>query len=247
MPPPGGGRGRGKLPLVIILIVVGVVVLGSLTAGGIAYVGANDKPSPTPRPTPTQSSSIWSPTPQPSPTATTSAPPTKDPGRLDKRSTDSKPLKVSEMFPKTFHGASGYTYKRYKTFWTPHCTSGRYVHGSKLISALSSGKCNQLLVATYVDRKHNVQTNAGIANLSDATHAKHASSVASAKGPFFRTLHAPSAWHTAYAFDGAHGHYLLYQVVAAAKGSTNPKKFGAKAFLGFADMQQLLERPLDKR
>lgn len=244
-PPPGGGRGGSRMPLVIALIVIGVVVLGALTAGGIAYVSANDDPSPPP--TPTQSTSIWSPTPQPSPTETTSAPPTKDPSRLDKRSTDSKPLSVSEMFPKKYRGTSGYTYTRYKTFSTTHCSSAAYVHGGKLIKALSSGKCNQLLVASYVDHKHNVQTNAGIANVVDAGHAKHASGVASAKGPFFRTLPAPAAWHTAYAFDEAHGHYVLYEIVAAAKGSTNPRKFGAKAFLGFADMQGLLERPLDRR
>lgn len=235
------------MPLVIILIVVGVVVLGSLTAGGVAYVNANEDPSPTPRPTPTQSTSIWSATPEPSPTLTTSAPPTKDPGRLDRRSTDSKPLSLSEMFPKRFHGASGFTYTRYKTFWTPHCSSYRYISGTKLRSALSRGKCTQLLVATYVDRTHNVQTNAGIANLSDVGHARRTSNVASAKGPFFRTLPAPAAWRTAYAFDEAHGHYLLYQVVAAAKGRTNPRKFGGKAFLGSADMQRLLKRPLDKR
>lgn len=245
-PPPGGGRGGSKLPLVVALVVIGVVVVGALTAGGIAYVNANDKPSPTPRPTPTQSTSIWSATPEPSPTLT-SAPPTKDPSKLDKRSTDSKPLSVSEMFPRTFRGTSGYTYKRYRTFSTTHCTSSRYIHGPRLISALSSGKCSQLLVASYVDRRHNVQTNAGIANLVDSTHAKHASGVASAKGPFFRTLPGPAAWHTAYAFDESHGHYVPYQIVAAAQGTTDPKKFGAKAFLGFADMQALLERPLDKR
>lgn len=235
------------MPLVIVLVVVGVILLGSLTAGGIAYVRASDDPSPSPSPTPTQSTSMWSPTASPSPTESTSAAPTQDSGKLDNRSTDSKPLTLPEMFPKRFHGPSGYTYTRYKTFSSPHCSSAHYVSGAKLRNALSRGKCNQLLVASYVDRKHNVQTNAGIANLTDLPHAKAASSVASAQGPFFRTLPAPTAWRRAYAFDEPHGHYLLYQVVAAAKGPTNPKTFGAKAFLGFGDMQTLLERPLDKR
>lgn len=245
-PPPGGGRGRGKLPLVIILVVVGVVVLGSLTAGGIAYVNANDEPSPTPHPTPTQSTSIWSPTPQPSPTLTTSAPPTKDPNRLDSRSTDSRPLTLSEMFPKTFRGASGYTYTRYKTFHASACSSGRYVEGAKLRRVLSSGKCNQLLVATYVDRKHNIQTNAGVANLVDSAHARAASRTAKVNGPYFKLLRAPSPWHTRYVFDQAHGHYMQWEIVAKAKGKTT-RSFGGTAFRGFVDMQALLDRPLDKR
>lgn len=245
-PPPGGGRGGSKLPLVIILVVVGVVVLGSLTAGGIAYVKANDEPSPTPRPTPTQSTSIWSPTPMPSPTVTTSAPPTKDPGRLDKRSTDSRPLSMSEMFPKTFRGAGGYTYTRYRTFHVSACSSSRYVDGAKLRKVLSAGRCNQILVASYVDRRHNIQTNAGIANLADSAHAKAASQTATVNGPFFKLLRAPSTWHTRFVFDQPHGHYMQWEIVAKARGTTT-RSFGGTAFRGFADMQALLDRPLERR
>lgn len=245
-PPPGGGRGGGKLPLVIILVVVGVVVLGSLTAGGIVLVNANDKPSPTPRPTPTQSTSIWSPTPMPSPTLTTSAPPTKNPSRLDRRATDGRPLSVAEMFPTTFRGVSGYTYRRYKTFRVSACSSSRYVQGAKLRRVLSAGRCNQILVATYVDRKHNVQTNAGIANLVDSAHAKAASRTATVNGPYFKLLGAPSPWHTRFVFDQAHGHYMEWEIVAKAKGTTT-RAFGGTAFRGFADMQVLLDRPLAKR
>lgn len=230
----------------IILIVVGVVVLGSATAGGVALVRANDEPSPTPRPTPTQSTSIWSPTPLPSPTVTSSPSRTKDPDRLDKRSTDSKQVTVGELFPKKFHGRSGYTYTRYRTFHASACSSSRYVHGAKLRRALSKGKCNQLVVATYVDRKHNIQTNAGVANLVDSGHAKAASRVFTVNGPYIKLLRAPHAWGTRYVFDHPHGHYLQWEVVAKAKGETG-KSFGAKAFRAHIDMQLLIDRPLEKR
>lgn len=239
------------MPLIIALVVAGVLVLGGITAGGVAMVRAGgDDPSPTPTATKSSPSPTTS-SPTPTPSATTSSPsPTSTvplTERLNKRSSDPKPLTLGELFPRTYKSEEGRRYVRKKTKMHSNCQTS--VRGAKLERALKSGKCSQVALGTYVDSKNKTVTTIGLANMVDI---KSSERVASAVKPTANRLFVPLNGKGA-TFSGknfaefatAIGHFVVISAVTYTNRS--PSSVSAKMFNARGDMSDMINRPLSLR
>lgn len=245
-PPRGGGS---KVPLVVALAVVGTLVLGGLTAGGVALVRASSDPTPSPTPSATSSS----PTPTldtPSPTVTSSTPSVPLPQRLNKRSADPSPLTVKELFPSSYKARNGKKYTRYATELFKDC--GTAVTGKKLTRALRKGKCTQVAAATYVDKKANTVITVGLANLVALGGSKR---VVSAVRPPANIVFKPISGRSPANFSGKSyvewsepiGHFTQWGAATYTNESPTRNGSNQKLFTTWADMREMLNKPLSLR
>lgn len=238
------------MPLIIVLVVVGVLVLGGITAGGVAVVSSRDDPSPTPTATQTSPSpTTSSPTPTPSPTTSSPTPTSTVPltERLNKRSSDPKALTTKELFPRTFKSDEGRRYVRKKTTMRSNCAKA--VQGARLVKALKSGKCSQVALGTYVDSKNKTVTTIGLANMVDIKASeKVASAVKPTANRLFVPLNAKGATFSGKnfaEFATAIGHYVVISAVTYTNRS--PSSVSAKMFNARGDMSDMINRPLSLR
>ncbi|GGO74576.1 hypothetical protein [Nonomuraea cavernae] len=109
----------------------------------------------------------------------TSAPlPSAPPGKYSyaaERTTDPEPLTVKELFPKKKFAVSGRSYEMTVTSKLKKCADGAV--GDKLLKALKSGKCTQLIRASFRDKSGKVIGTVGVANLKSSKTATKAASV----------------------------------------------------------------------
>lgn len=245
---PGGGRGGSKLPLIIALVVVGVLVLGGVTVGGVAAVRVGSDPTPTPKPkssTPTPSSSLSS---SPTPSQTSSLPAL--PERLNERADDPKPLTLKELYPATYRAPNGNKYKRYRQKMFDNC--GDAAIGTKLKNRLANGNCNQVAVATYVDKKNKTVTSVGLANLKDlAASNKVRRAVNPGKRVFFRPLDGPGPANITsksfYEGTATTGHFTEWEATTYTNRSPQRGKPNLKLLVARSDLSRMLDDPLAKR
>ncbi|MEU8246969.1 hypothetical protein [Nonomuraea sp. NPDC048916] len=109
----------------------------------------------------------------------TSAPlPSAPPGKYSyaaERTTDPEPLTVKELFPKKKFTVSGRSYEMTVTSKLKKCADGAV--GDKMLKALKSGKCTQLIRASFRDKSGKVIGTVGVANLRSSKTATKAASV----------------------------------------------------------------------
>lgn len=94
------------------------------------------------------------------------------------RTTDPEPLKLKELFPSKNVSSSGRTYSMTTSSSLKKCADGAV--GSKILKALKSGKCTQLVRATFRDKGGDLMGTVGVANLSTSAGATKVRSTSSA-------------------------------------------------------------------
>lgn len=240
------------MPLIVALVVLGVLVLGGITTGGVALVRAGDDPSPSPTPTSVASSTTPAPTisapTQPSSTPTTPSVPLRQ--RINERSADPDPLTLKELFPSTYKGENNYRYKRYAQEMFKDCDDA--VDGSKLRNRLKKGKCSQVAVATYVDKKHKVVITTGLANVVDLSAAKRADAVVDPpKDIVFKPLDgkdpADFSGKSYYQWSEPVGHYVRFSAATYTNRSPSRTESYERLTTANGNMQSLLNAPLAVR
>ncbi|MBF8188493.1 hypothetical protein ITP53_22750 [Nonomuraea sp. K274] len=209
-----GARSRAPLWFAI----GGVAVLG-LLGGGLALMWNADGPDTAP-------TAATRPTSVPLPSA-----PPGEYGFAAERATDPDPITVKEIFgSKKKFSVSGRAYEMTVTNKAKKCNDGAL--GDALEKALKSGKCNQLVRASFRDKDGKVIGTVGVANL---TSSKSASKVAKAgdtdnyvkplagKDSVTKLLGSGSGG----ARISTHGHYAI-MVWFQNKDGTKPDSKGSK-------------------
>ncbi|TXK35832.1 hypothetical protein [Nonomuraea sp. C10] len=214
-----GPRSRG--PLWASLAGVGVL---ALLGGGLAVMFNADDPAAV------SSSERRTSAPLPS------APPGEF-GYAGSRSTDPEPLTVKELFKSKKITASGRAYEMTITSKDKKCDDG--VLGDKLKKALKSGKCTQMMRASFRDKKGETIGTVGVANLSTT---KNAARVAKAgdKSNYVKPL-AGKDEVTKFLGSGSggakvwtHGHYAVL-VWFQNKDGSDPDKTASKRLFQAAE------------
>ncbi|SDQ83886.1 hypothetical protein [Thermostaphylospora chromogena] len=107
-------------------------------------------------------------------TETSATPPPGVPNHKDgfaaSRATDKHPLTLKEIFPRRKITKGGQTYYMTIRRLDKVCKNG--ATGEKLQKALTAGKCNQLLRASFRDRSGQIIGTVGVANLNTSKSAK---------------------------------------------------------------------------
>jgi hypothetical protein len=161
----GSGGKDGKRTLLLAAIVV--VIVGIAGAAGYVFVL---------KPKPAANSSSTGPLPSPGSTSAATAACVKQFGQychIELRTDDPKPLTIDELFPPAFvnetdHGSFTLAGTKLDT------TCSNAVIGQDLISALQTGKCTQVLRASYVSGNNQIMGTIGVANLATTNGAHEA-------------------------------------------------------------------------
>lgn len=147
---------RSRRPLYISLAALVFLIAGGV---GLSYMASAD---------PDTSATADASPPQSSPSPLAVAPRNKD-GFAASRATDKFPLTLKEVFPSKKISVKGYTY--YMTVRRMDKTCKDAATGEKLHKALTDGKCNQLLRASFRDKSGKIIGTVGVANLRNAKAA----------------------------------------------------------------------------
>ena len=147
---------RGPQWIKPLILTGGVMALIGALFFGLWTAAKNEKPA-APVATPKPSSSLPS-------------FPTGKYGFAASRKTDKTPLTVKELFGKAKFATKGRGYVR--TVWRKEkrCEDG--VNGDKIKKALRSGRCTQLIRASFRDTKNKIIGTVGVANLATSAAAK---------------------------------------------------------------------------
>ncbi|MEQ4714985.1 hypothetical protein [Nonomuraea sp. B19D2] len=207
---------RSRAPL--WFAIGGIAVLG-LLGGGLVLMWNADGPVTAQTSTPRQTSA-----PLPS------APPGKY-GFAAERSTDPEPITVKEIFgKKKKFTVSGRAYEMTITSKDKKCSDGAL--GDALKKALKSGKCTQLVRASFRDKSGKVIGTIGVANLKTSKSAAKVAKVGSTTN-YVKPLAGKDSV-TKQLGSGAggakiwtHGHYAI-MVWFQNKDGTKPDKKGSK-------------------
>ncbi|WP_194244135.1 hypothetical protein [Nonomuraea phyllanthi] len=207
---------RSRAPL--WFAIGGVLVLG-LLGGGLALMWNADDPISAQTAAPRQTSA-----PLPS------APPGEF-GFAAERSTDPEPISVKEIFgKKKKFSISGRSYEMTITSKDKKCTDGAL--GDDLQKALKSGKCTQLVRASFRDKAGKVIGTVGVANLKTSKSAAKVAKVGDTSN-YVKPLAGKDSV-TKQLGSGAggakiwtHGHYAI-MVWFQNKDGTKPDKKGSK-------------------
>ncbi|HEY7483846.1 MAG TPA: hypothetical protein VH912_05230 [Streptosporangiaceae bacterium] len=146
---------------------------------------------------------------------------------LKGRTTDPRPLTLSEVFRRKTFTVSGVRYVMTKWHATRACT--KTVHSAKLVSAMRTGGCNQVLRASFARADGKLAGTIGIANLRSARGATATAKLANAtKDAYLQPLPGSGATKTlgkgiAFASAEARGHYVLLSWIQAPNGKAIPK------------------------
>ncbi|MFI6293351.1 hypothetical protein ACIBEJ_17300 [Nonomuraea sp. NPDC050790] len=174
----------------------------------------------------------------------TSAPlPSAPPGEFGfagDRKTDPEPLTAKELFPQKKFTVDGRSYEMTTSKNDKKC--GDAANGEKLVKALKSGKCNQVVRASFRDKAGKVIGTVGVANLNSTASA---TKVASAGGKDKRSVYVKALPGkdavTKYLGSGSgaaeiwtHGHYAI-MVWFQNKDGSEPDKKAAKTLAQAAD------------
>ncbi|MEV4895454.1 hypothetical protein AB0K48_39380 [Nonomuraea sp. NPDC055795] len=174
----------------------------------------------------------------------TSAPlPSAPPGEFGfagERKTDPEPLTVKELFAQKKFTVDGRSYEMTITKSDKKC--GDAANGEKLAKALKSGKCTQVVRASFRDKAGKVIGTVGVANLNTTGSAKK---VAAAGGKDKRSVYVKALPGkdavTKYIGSGSgaaeiwvHGHYAI-MVWFQNKDGSEPTKKTSKVLAQTAD------------
>ncbi|MEV4103630.1 hypothetical protein AB0J42_25515 [Nonomuraea sp. NPDC049649] len=228
-----GPRSRG--PLWASLAGLGVLVL---LGGGLAVMFNTKSPETV------SSAELRTSAPLPS------APPGKF-GYAGSRSTDPDPLTVKELFRSKKITVSGRAYQMTVTSKDKKCADG--VHGDKLGKALKSGKCTQMMRASFRDKKGEVIGTVGVANLSTTKNATRVAKAAD-KTNYVKPL-AGKDEVTKFLGSGSggakvwtHGHYAVMVWFQLKDGSEPDKKVSKRLFQAADDItKSTVFKALDAR
>ncbi|MFC0864735.1 hypothetical protein ACFHYQ_20805 [Sphaerimonospora cavernae] len=158
------------------------------------------------------------PAPRALPTPTLQAPeaPKGKYGFAGSRATDKMPLTLGELFGDKKFGRGGRAYVMTVRRKEKTCTDG--VSGEKIQKALKTGRCAQLIRASFADAKGTIIGTVGVANLTTSAHAKKVTSAGGGAqrtdylkplpGKDDATKHLGGAGD-AYAGGWAYGHYAV--------------------------------------
>jgi hypothetical protein len=157
-------------------------------------------------------------------------------GMLRSRSTDPRPLTLSEAFRRKVFTVSGVHYVLTAAQATRSCA--RTAHGAALVSALRAGGCSQMLRGTFARADGGLAGTIGVANLRTARAATATAKVANAaKDAYLRPLPGRGATKNlgkgiAFASAEARGHYVLLSWIQAPDGKPIPRAMrkGATVF-----------------
>jgi hypothetical protein len=160
-----GGPKSGKRRLLLAAAVV--VIVGIAAAAGYVFVL---------KPKPAGDSAAGGPLPSPGSTSAATAACVKQFGQychIELRTDDPKPLTIIELFPPAFvnetdHGSFMLVGTKLDT------TCSNAVIGQDLISSLQSGKCTQVLRASYVSGNNQIMGTIGVVNLASTNGAHDA-------------------------------------------------------------------------
>ncbi|MFY9929197.1 MAG: hypothetical protein WAK82_14420, partial [Streptosporangiaceae bacterium] len=90
---------------------------------------------------------------------------------IGSRAQDSQALTIAALFPPQFE-LNGVSYTRTAAALTKNCQSA--VYGGDLQAALQSGKCNQVVRASYITNDGTMMGTVGVVNLTDSNAAQKA-------------------------------------------------------------------------
>ncbi|GAA2312474.1 hypothetical protein GCM10010149_74250 [Nonomuraea roseoviolacea subsp. roseoviolacea] len=174
-----------------------------------------------------------------SPTRTSAPLPTTPPGKFGyatDRSTDPEPLTVKELFPTKKFAVSGHSYEMTITSKLKKCGDGAL--GGKLQKALKSGKCTQLLRASFRDKAGKIIGTVGVANLKTGKNAAKVASAGSQTNYVKPLPGKDSVTKLVGSGSGgtqvwAHGHYAV-MIWFQNKDGSKPDKKSQKAIMGAA-------------
>ncbi len=152
---------------------------------------------------------------------------------ISTRKLDPMPLTVDQLYPPRFMPTGGTQYTRVAATVDKDCTLA--VFGTSLQTALQSGKCTQVVRATYVSGDVKMMGTIGVVNLTSATAAQQAGQTTgadeliaplnAAKGPAKNMLNG-----TGVVYAEVKGHYLIL-MYAEFTNRKSPKTDAQKAQL----------------
>lgn len=161
-----GGAKRGKRRLVLAAL---AVVLVGIAAAAVYVFALKPKPA-------ADSASSTGPLPSPGTTSAATAACVKQLGEychIELRTDDPQPLTLEELFPPAFTNESDHaSFTRVGTKLDTTCANA--VIGQDLVSALQSGKCTQVLRASYVSGNNQIMATIGVVNLATTNEAHDA-------------------------------------------------------------------------
>jgi hypothetical protein len=167
------GKRRGKRPLLLAALAVATVVV----LGAAAYVFILK-----PKPSSTGSPAAAGPLPTSGSTSAATADCVKTFGEychIELRTDDPTPLTLDELFPPQFLNETDHaSFTRAATRADTNCANA--VIGQDLINALQSGKCTQVLRASYVSGDSKIMGTIGVVNLGTTNEAHYAGKVVGA-------------------------------------------------------------------
>jgi hypothetical protein len=218
--PAGPGKSRGKRPMLLAAVAVVAVVM----AGAGAYVFLHSSP------TPVSNTSSAGPLPTVGAEPSTQAC-VKQYGpycRIELSTDDPTPLTVSELFPPAFANKTDKgSFSLVSTKLDKTCSNA--VIGKDLITAIKSGKCTQVLRASYVSGNSQIMGTIGVINLKSTTQAHYAGKVVG-QNDFIAPLAAAKGLAkklgkgTGVVEAEFKGHYLILTWSEFANGTTPKTK-----------------------
>ncbi|MEU4326508.1 hypothetical protein [Nonomuraea dietziae] len=233
---------RSRTPLWFAL--GGLAVLAALVAG-LVMMWNTKGPDPTADPAQRASTP---------PVAAPVAPSDKY-GYASARETDPQSLTQKELFPKKKFTAEGRSYEITILKTDKKCADA--AEGDKLDKALKSGKCTQLVRATFKDKTGKVVGTVGVANLVDSKAAGKVAASVRTKGESKLFVKPLAGTDTVTKFIGAgeasvhvatHGHYAVMLYVQFKDGHKPTKKDAKLLSQASADVTQAtVYRALDSR
>jgi hypothetical protein len=160
-------RGRGKRRLLVVAMAV--VAVGVLGAAAYVFV-------PKSKPSAGGSLATTGPLPTAGSTSAATASCVKQFGEychIEMRTDDPAPLTLDEVFPPQFLNETDHaSFARVATRLDKKCSNA--VFGQDLINALQSGKCTQVLRASYVSGDSKIMGTIGVVNLATTNEAHYA-------------------------------------------------------------------------
>jgi hypothetical protein len=171
-----GKSGRPRRRALVYSAVVGVLIIAG-GAAGYKYMYAKSA----------QSSAAAKEVNQPLPTSTGAAatqacaPQLGQFCHIESRALDPAPLTLGELYLPAFHSQQAnadFLLQAQKA--DTDCVNSNALFGTDLISQVTSGKCTQVLRATYMSGDQTIMGTIGVVNLTDTTSAHHAGKVVGA-------------------------------------------------------------------
>ncbi len=169
----GFGGIRGRRPLLL----AGLAVIAVIVLGAAAYTFVLK-----PKPTASSSTATTGPLPNGNSTTAATAACVKQFGpycHIELRTEDPAPLTLDEVFPPQFLNETDHnSFARVAAKLDKTCANA--VIGQDLVDALQSGKCTQVLRASYVSGDSKIMGTIGVVNLNTTNEAHHAGKVVGA-------------------------------------------------------------------